>query len=69
MALNDRLIEEVLSGLAQPARRALDRAGIVRLSQLATMREHQIQQLHGIGPRAFAEIKRVMKREGLSFNK
>ena len=53
--------------LAAPARRALDRAGIMRLEQLAKLSEAEIKQLHGIGPNALDQLRRAMRAKGLSF--
>ena len=53
--------------LAAPARRALDRAGIVRLEQLAKLSEVEVKQLHGIGPKALALLRRALAAKGLSF--
>ncbi len=53
--------------LAAPARRALDRAGIVRLEQLARLSQAEVGQLHGIGPQALALLRRALGAKGLSF--
>jgi len=54
-------------GLAAPAQRALAGAGIMRLDQLAAMSEAEIKQLHGIGPKALAQLRRALQARGLSF--
>jgi hypothetical protein len=53
--------------LAAPAQRALANAGIGNISQLATFREAEIKQLHGIGPNALKQLKHALKASGLSF--
>jgi hypothetical protein len=54
-------------GLAAPARRALDGAGITRLDQLARLSEAEVKALHGIGPNALAVLRRALAARGLSF--
>lgn len=44
-------------GLAKPAQRALANAGITRLCQLTTLREADIKQMHGMGPRRSASFE------------
>lgn len=54
-------------GLAAPARRALEGAGITRLEQLSTYSEAQIKRLHGIGPNALEQLRHALEASGLSF--
>ncbi len=54
-------------GLAKPAQRALAAAGYTRLEQLAAVREAEIKQLHGMGPRALDQLRRAMSAKGLAF--
>jgi hypothetical protein len=53
--------------IAAPARRALANAGIKSLAQLAGFNEAQIKQLHGIGPNALEQLRRILAENGLSF--
>jgi hypothetical protein len=55
------------AGLAKPAHRALDRAGIASLSDLASRTEAQVAALHGMGPKVMAVLLRTLADEGLSF--
>jgi hypothetical protein len=55
------------SGLAAPARRALAGAGISRLEQLTRYTEAELHQLHGIGFNAVALLRRALRSRGLSF--
>lgn len=55
------------AGLAQPAQRALDGAGIRRLEQLTQFSEAEIKRLHGIGPNALATLRQALSDKGLSF--
>jgi hypothetical protein len=54
-------------GLAKPARRALIEAGYCRLEQFTELSEAEVQQLHGIGPKALDQIRRALSTNGLSF--
>jgi hypothetical protein len=53
--------------LAQPARRALVAAGITRLEQLTQRRAAEIQQLHGMGPKAMRQLRRSLAAHGWAF--
>ena len=53
--------------LAKPAQRALAAAGYWRLEQLTKISEAQLQQLHGIGPKALDQLRRALSAKGLSF--
>jgi hypothetical protein len=54
-------------GLARPARRALADADYRRLDQIADLSEAEVRQLHGIGPRAFEQLRQALRTHGLSF--
>ena len=53
--------------LAAPARRALARANIVELGDLANMREAELAALHGMGPNAIARLKEKMAEANIAF--
>lgn len=53
--------------LAKPARRALVGAGYFHLEQLTKLRESEVLQLHGMGPKAMEQIRRALAVKGLSF--
>ena len=55
------------TGLAQPALRALAGAGIHGLEQLSKFSENEIRRLHGIGPNALEKLTQAMAEKGLSF--
>lgn len=61
--------ESDFAQLAQPARRALEAAGIQRLEQLTKLSEAEIKQLHGMGPNALGKLRRALSDRGLSFAK
>lgn len=56
-------------GLAAPARRALDSAGIARLEQLTRHSQAEVERLHGIGPKALTLLRRALAAKGLSFKR
>jgi uncharacterized damage-inducible protein DinB len=60
---------EPLEQLAAPARRALASIGVARLKDIATHTEEQIASLHGIGPKAIAQLKDALSERGLSFRR
>jgi hypothetical protein len=53
--------------LAKPAQRALAGAGYFHLEQLTKLREDEVLQLHGMGPKAMEQIRRALAAKGLSF--
>lgn len=52
--------------LAAPARRALTQAGITTLQQAAGWTEHELMELHGMGPNALSRLKEALAEAGLS---
>ena len=61
--------ESDLPKLARPAQRALASVGVYRLAQLAKFGEGEIEQLHGIGPNALAQLRRALRAKGMSFTR
>ena len=61
--------EGFLVGLAAPARRALEGAGLTTLAKVAKKTESQVSELHGMGPNAITELRAALKKAGLSFRK
>jgi hypothetical protein len=53
--------------LSAPAQRALAAAGYERLRQLSEVREADLRQLHGIGPKALGQLRSALEASGLSF--
>jgi len=58
-----------LSLLVAPARRALESKKIKTLEQLAKYSEHEISELHAMGPTSIVKLKKFLKAKGLSFRK
>ena len=50
-----------------PAQRALAGAGIMTLAQLSNFSVAQIQQLHGMGPKAIGILRQALAANGLTF--
>ena len=55
------------AGLAKPAQRALAGAGYVRLEALAELSQAEVMRLHGMGPKAFDQLRRALAAKGLAF--
>ena len=55
--------------LSRPAQRVLAGAGYVRLAQLTTVREADLAKLHGMGPKALAQLREALAARGESFAK
>ena len=64
---DDPLQQDFPTGLAQPALRALKAAGFTGLDQLTTIKEADLRQLHGMGPKAIELIRGALGAEGKSF--
>lgn len=58
-----------LSGIAAPARRALEGEGIGSLEKLSTFSEWEILELHGMGPSTIPKLRIALKEKGLGFKK
>jgi hypothetical protein len=53
--------------LSAPFYRALARAGIKKMTDLAQISESEIKKLHGVGPSGFRTLKAAMKEQGITF--
>lgn len=56
-----------MAKLGAPARRALERAGIRSLKQLAARSEKDLLALHGFGPATLPVLRKELKAAGLQF--
>ena len=54
-------------GVARPALRALLSAGITHLHQLSHLREADLAELHGMGPKALEMLRDALRSAGLRF--
>jgi hypothetical protein len=62
-------VDEMLSSLVAPARRALENAGIKTPQQLSKYSVAQLLALHGMGPSSIPKLRKVLKSQGLSFKR
>ncbi len=62
-------VEEMLSSVAAPARRAIENAGIKTPLQLSKYTVEQLLTLHGMGPSSIPKLRLVLKSQGLSFKR
>jgi hypothetical protein len=53
--------------LSGPAQRALTNAGYRQLEQVARLNEAEVESLHGVGPKALAQLRHALLANGLSF--
>lgn len=58
-----------LSLLAAPARRALERAGIKTLADLAGRSEGEVLKLHGVGPSTLPKLRQALASRKMTFRK
>jgi predicted RecB family nuclease len=65
--MNSQQETDLPPGLSRPAQRALSNAGYLRLEQLARLNEAEVERLHGVGPKALAQLRRALVANGLSF--
>ena len=56
-------------GVGKPAKRALIEAGYTQVEQLKDATEKEIQELHGVGPKAIQVLKKELAVKGLEFKK
>ncbi len=56
-----------LPKLSVPARRALAAVGVTQLEHLTNHTEHEIKNLHGMGPSGMKQLQEALKQKGLSF--
>ena len=54
-------------GIGKPASRALEAAGIKKLSDFTLVSEEELLKLHGMGPKAVRIIASALEEQGLQF--
>ena len=59
--------EGLLAGVAAPARRALARAGISTVHELAKFSEAELLAMHGMGPSTLPKLRKALEAAGLTF--
>lgn len=55
-----------LSKLSAPARRALEKEGIITLEKLSTYSKKEILRLHGIGPSSIPKLEKALNTKDLT---
>lgn len=60
-------VDEFLSEIAAPARRALENNKINTLEELATFSEKEILSFHGMGKSGVIKLKTLLNKKGLHF--
>jgi hypothetical protein len=63
----DSTLSPDFSELSKPAQRALANSGIHTPADLAKRTLNEIGELHGVGPSAFPILRKVLRKNGLSF--
>lgn len=53
--------------IGQPAHRALEANGIIKLDQLCDFSEKELLLFHGVGPKAIRILREALINEDLSF--
>ena len=56
-----------LPWIGQPARQALEVAGVTRLDQLPAWSEKELLALHGVGPKAVRILREALVERGQAF--
>ncbi len=64
---NNEPENDLPTGLAKPAQRALAGAGYTRLEQFTRISEDDVLKLHGMGPKALDQLRRALAARGQSF--
>jgi hypothetical protein len=65
--MNPQQASNLPPGLSRPAQRALANAGYRRLDQLTRVSQAEVEGLHGVGPKALAQLRHALVANGLSF--
>ena len=65
--IRDSSLNSAFSELSKPAQRALLNSGIRTPADLAKRDLEEIAELHGVGPSAFPILRKVLRKNGLSF--
>lgn len=60
------LVAEI-PGLSNPAKRALEHAGIVTIDDLIPYTAKEVLALHGMGPKGIRLIREELERRGVAF--
>ena len=58
---------DISANIGNPAKRALESAGITKLEQLEKVTEAELLNLHGFGPKALKLLREALAAKGRSF--
>ena len=58
-----------IEGISNPARRALENAGIFQPEDFQNFRKADVEAMHGIGPHAMVRIIALLEKLGIEFKK
>ncbi len=58
-----------IEGISNPARRALENAGIRQPQDFQRFRKVDVETMHGIGPHAIVRIIALLEKLGIEFKK
>jgi len=58
-----------IEGISNPARRALENAGIHRPEDFQRFIKAEVEAMHGIGPHAMVRILALLEKPGIKFKK
>lgn len=64
-----RPLAEFLTLLPAPARRALEREGLLTLEALSQFSEKEMLKLHGMGPSSIPKLRKLLMESGMEFRK
>ena len=62
-------VQTFLKRLYAPARRALEKKGIISLELLSQYKEEDVLALHGVGKTTIPVLRKVLQEAGLRFRK
>ncbi|MFK7694483.1 helix-hairpin-helix domain-containing protein [Paenibacillus sp. HJGM_3] len=65
--MNQAIESDLPEKLSKPAQQALANAGYSRLEQLAALKEADLLQLHGLGPKTIRQLRQALADKGLAF--
>lgn len=68
-SVTDSIAPNFPAGIARPALRALNSAGLTELRHLSRIREADLAALHGMGPKALDLLRSAMRSAGIQFKR
>jgi hypothetical protein len=68
-ANTDAIAPNFPAGISRPALRALVSAGLTELRHLSRIRESDLAEMHGMGPKAIGQLRAAMRSAGMRFKR